>query len=99
LRFTAHRASSHGFDRNRWPGSATHVAAPLFFNGENKMENTQKKQIRKLKVYILGLHWDSNRKRAKAQNLTNDLIQKDPGFRFTNADYQAFYKSRNIVQL
>jgi hypothetical protein len=56
------------------------------------------RQMKRLKVYILGLHWDANRKRAKAQNLTTGLIEKDPGFRFTDADYKAFYKSRNIVQ-
>ena len=56
------------------------------------------RQLKKLKIYILGLHWDANRKRAKAQNLTTKLIQKDPSFRFTEADYKKFYKSRRVKQ-
>jgi len=56
-----------------------------------------KEQVRKLKLQILGLHWDANRKRAKARNLTIDLTEKKRGWRFSTADYKAFFKSRNIT--
>ncbi len=55
----------------------------------------KKEQIKKLKLQILGLHWDSNVKRAKAHNLTTLLPEKQR--RFTKADYKAFFKSRHIT--
>jgi hypothetical protein len=55
-----------------------------------------KKELHKLKMKILGLNYDAIRKRTKAVNLTKDLTEQVPSFRFTPADYRAFYKSRRL---
>jgi len=58
-----------------------------------------KRQIKKLKQHILGLNWDANIKRARAMNLSKQLIeQAHADVRFTKADYRAFFKSRRIEQ-
>jgi len=59
------------------------------------MEHMTKEQVRKLKQQILGLHWDSNVKRAKAHNLTALIPEKQR--RFTRTDYKDFFKSRRIA--
>jgi hypothetical protein len=54
-----------------------------------------KEQVRKLKQQILGLNYDSIRKRTKAIGLSKLLVEKAPKqARFTAADFRAFYKSR-----
>jgi len=56
-----------------------------------------KKEIAKIKRQILGLHWDSNLKRAKAENLSKLLFDKaQKHARFTKADYRAFFRARRI---
>jgi hypothetical protein len=55
-----------------------------------------KQQLQKIKMQILGLHYDAIRKRTKAVNLSNNLMKHAPYFRFTAADYRAFYRSRGI---
>jgi hypothetical protein len=55
------------------------------------------REIKKLKQQILGLNWDSNRKRAKAENLARLLCDNALSHaRFTRADYATFFKSRRI---
>jgi len=54
-----------------------------------------KQKSMKLKMQILGLNWDANVKRAKAQNLAKKLPAST---RFTKADYRQFFNSRGIKQ-
>jgi len=56
-----------------------------------------KKQANALKQRILGLNWDANIKRAKAVNLSKQLVENaEEHARFTRADYSAFFKARRI---
>jgi hypothetical protein len=56
-----------------------------------------KEQIKALKQQVLGLNWDANIKRAKAENLARLLCEKAQSHaRFTRADYATFFKSRRI---
>jgi hypothetical protein len=74
--------------------SDRYQVARNFFEEENVMT---KQQVNKVKQQILALNWDANRKRAKARNLVLDVMKLKPNFRFTRADYKAFFKSRNIA--
>jgi hypothetical protein len=56
-----------------------------------------KAQAKKIKQQLLGLSWDSHRKRAKADNLARLLV--DEGLRYariTKSDYAEFYRRRRI---
>jgi hypothetical protein len=55
-----------------------------------------KQEIHKLKMQVLGLNYDAIRKRTKASYLAKKLLEQVPSFRFTPADYRAFYRSRNL---
>ena len=56
-----------------------------------------KKQAKALKQRILALNWDANTKRAKAVNLSKQLVENAQAHaRFTRADYAAFFKARRI---
>jgi hypothetical protein len=57
------------------------------------------KQIKALKQRILSLNWDANMKRAKAVNLSKQLVEQvSKHAQFTRADYRRFFKSRRIKQ-
>jgi hypothetical protein len=57
-----------------------------------------KKKLHEIKMRILGLNFDAIRKRTKAVNLSQELLKQVPSFRFTAADYRAFYKSRRLLK-
>jgi hypothetical protein len=58
-----------------------------------------RKQIKKLKLQILALNWDANRKRAKAVNLSKKLFDEaQKHAQFTPSDYRRFFRSRGIKQ-
>jgi hypothetical protein len=56
-----------------------------------------RKEAAKLKRTLLGLRWDINLKTAKLQRLAKRLVENAlEHARFTESDYNAFYRSRRI---
>jgi hypothetical protein len=75
----------------KWSASLTELPQTFL----KKWNAMTKEQIKRLKQQILGLNYDSIRKRTKAIGLSKLLVEKAPKHaRFTAADFKAFYKSR-----
>jgi hypothetical protein len=63
-----------------------------------KKKQLTAKQVKAIKLEMLGLRWDAIGKNTQADNLLNALNAVKPNWEFTKKDFQDFYASRGIKQ-